>query len=316
MRCVFFGSPDFALGSLDALLASRHQVVGVVTQPDRPAGRGLKMEPPPVKKAAQALGLPIHQPEKVNCEETYQFLRSLRPDILAVVAYGGFLGAKLLQFCGKHCPVNVHPSLLPDLRGAAPVQWALLRGYRRTGVTTQCMVKEMDAGDILLQEEFSIDEQENGKELLARLSLEGGRLLVSTLDGLEAGTLQGKPQNHAQATFAPLLSKEAGLIRFQEYDAWKVHNQVRGLFPWPGAYAFINKKRVKVLRAALARKEQAMGAPGAFWFENERMLVACAEGVLEILELQPEGKRAMLPQEFESGMKGTAAPRRFETTGD
>jgi methionyl-tRNA formyltransferase len=315
VRCVFFGSPDFALGSLEALLASKHAVVGVITQPDRPAGRGLKLEPPPVKVAAQQRNLPICQPEKVNCEETYRFLEGLKPDILAVVAYGGFLGSKLLQFC-KPPPVNVHPSLLPDLRGAAPVQWALLRGYRRTGVTTQFMVKEMDAGDILVQEEFNVEEHENSQTLLKRLSLEGGRMLVKTLDGLEAGTLKPRPQNPARATFAPLLNKECGLVRFQESDAWKVHNQARGLYPWPGAFTFINKKRVKLLRTAMARKHQPMGSPGAYWLEGERMFVACADGVLEILELQIEGKRAMLPREFENGMKDSAAPRRFEATGD
>ena len=315
MRCVFFGSPEFALGSLDALLASRHEVVGVVTQPDRPAGRGLKLEPPPVKVRALSRGLPIHQPEKVNGEDTYRFLQTLRPDILAVVAYGGFLGEKLLQLC-RFPPVNVHPSLLPDLRGAAPVQWALLRGYRRTGVTTQFMAKAMDAGDVLLQEGFAVEEGDTSQSLLQRFSIEGGRMLVKTLDGLEAGTIQPRPQNHSQATFAPLLTKEHGLIRFGEADAWKIHNQVRGLFPWPGAYAFVNKKRVKVLRTAMARNESPLGAPGAWWMDGDRMLVACADGVLEILELQPEGKRPMLPKEFESGMKGTDAPRRFDASGE
>lgn len=315
MRCVFFGSPEFALGSLDALLSSRHEVVGIVTQPDRPAGRGLKLEPPPVKVRALARELPIHQPDKVNSDDTIRFLSTLRPDVLVVVAYGGFLGEKLLKFC-KLPPVNVHPSLLPDLRGAAPVQWALLRGYRRTGVTTQFMAKEMDAGDILLQEEFTVDEQETSQSLLQRFSQEGGKMIIRTLDGLEAGTLKPRPQNHSQATFAPLLTKEHGLIRFRETDAWRVHNQVRGLYPWPGAYAFVNKKRVKILRTAMARNDTPLGAPGSYWMDGGRMLVACIDGVLEILELQPEGKRPMLPQEFESGMKGTDAPRRFEANGD
>lgn len=315
MRCVFFGSPEFALGSFDALLASGHEVVGVVTQPDRPSGRGLKLEPPPVKVRALAVGLPIHQPEKVNSDDTIRFLTTLRPDVLTVVAYGGFLGEKLLKLC-RFPPVNVHPSLLPDLRGAAPVQWALLRGYRRTGVTTQFMVKEMDAGDVLLQEEFAVEETDTSQSLLQKFSVEGGRMLVNTLDGLEAGTITPKPQSHNQATFAPLLTKEHGLIKFAGTDAWKIHNQVRGLYPWPGAYAFVNKKRVKILRTALARKDTTLGAPGAWWMDGDRMLVATSDGVLEVLELQPEGKRPMLPREFESGIKGTDAPRRFEATGD
>lgn len=313
MRCVFFGSPEFALGSLEALLASRHDVVGIVTQPDRPSGRGLQLEPPPVKKRALPLGLPLFQPEKVNQQATYDFLDKLRPDILVVVAYGEFLGSRLLSFC-KFAPVNVHPSLLPDLRGAAPVQWALLRGYSKTGVTTQFMEKEMDAGDVLLQEEFPLSEADNARDLLARFSVEGGRLLVTTLDRLEAGTVSPRAQDSAKATFAPLLTKESGLLQFALNDAWTTHNQVRGLYPWPGAYGFINKKRVKVLRSAMARGESARGAPGAFWFQGERMFVACREGALELLEVQPEGKRAMLPREFENGMKG--APARFDTNGD
>jgi methionyl-tRNA formyltransferase len=208
----------------------------------------------------------------------------------------------------------VHPSLLPDLRGAAPVQWALLRGYRRTGVTTQFMAKEMDAGDVLLQEEFAVGENETAKDLLARFSVEGGRLLVKTLDGLEAGTLTPKAQNHSQATFAPLLEKGAGLVKFADTDAWAAHNQVRGLYPWPGAYAFVNKKRVKILRTAMARGEPHLGAPGAYWLAGERMFVACRDGVLELLELQPEGKRPMLPREFVNGMKGAEA--RFDPVGE
>lgn len=303
MRCVFFGSPEFALGSLEALLASKHQVVGVITQPDRPSGRGLKLEPPAVKKRALEANLPIHQPEKLNHESTYAFLDSLNPDILVVVAYGGFLGSKLLSYC-QYPPVNVHPSLLPDLRGAAPVPWALLRGHQKTGITTQYMVKEMDAGDVLLQEEHELNENDNARDLLARFSVDGGRLLVRTLDFIESGSINPRPQDPALATFAPLLTKEQGLLRFDANDAWTLHNQVRGLFPWPGAYTFVNKKRVKVLRSQMARSESSLGAAGSFWFREDRMFVACREGVLELLEVQPEGKKAQLPQEFANGMKG------------
>jgi methionyl-tRNA formyltransferase len=176
VKVVFFGSPEFAVASLEALLASHHQVVGVVTQPDRPAGRGLKLEPPAVKVLALKHNLPIHQPEKVNCQETYDFLDRLDPDILTVIAYGGFLGKKLLE-PRRFPPVNVHPSLLPDLRGAAPMQWALLRGYPATGVTTQFMVKEMDAGDVLLQTNDPIGEDENAAELQNRLKRRPGRRL-------------------------------------------------------------------------------------------------------------------------------------------
>jgi methionyl-tRNA formyltransferase len=308
VKCVFFGSPEFAVASLEALLSSEHKVLGVVTQPDRPAGRGMKLEPPAVKKLALARGLPILQPEKVNCEETYAFLERLGPEILAVVAYGGFLGKRLLSW-GKFPPVNVHPSLLPDLRGAAPMQWAVLRGYARTGVTTQFMVKDMDAGDVLLQVPADIGPDESSKELQDQLKEVGGALLVQTLTGLENGTIQPRPQNGAAATFAPLLSKEQGLARFSTETAETIHNQVRGLYPWPGAYAFHQGRRVKLLRSRRS-SEPPRGEPGSFWFQENRLFVACRSGCLELLEVQPEGKRALLPREFENGINDL--PHKFD----
>ncbi len=310
MRCVFFGSPDFAVASLDALLASHHQVVGVVTQPDRPAGRGLKLEPPAVKVRALEHNLPLFQPEKLNSQETYDFLSGLQPDILAVVAYGAFLGEKLLKLC-RFPPVNVHPSLLPELRGAAPMQWALLRGFASTGVSTQFMVREMDAGDVLLQVETPLGPNENGQELHERLKVVGGALLVKTLDGLESGHLQGRAQDASRATLAPLLTKEQGLIDFASHNAQTIHNQVRGLYPWPSAYTFLNKKRLKVLRTLASNANAGAKLPGEFWFQDHRLFVACRDGVLEVIELQPEGKRPILPKEFENGMKNS--PLRFDT---
>jgi methionyl-tRNA formyltransferase len=300
VRCVFFGSPEFAVASLEALLASSHEVLGVVTQPDRPAGRGMKLEPPAVKKLALARGLPVWQPEKVNSEETYSFLEKLSPEILVVVAYGGFLGKRLLAW-GKFPPVNVHPSLLPDLRGAAPMQWAVLRGYRATGVSTQFMVKEMDAGDVLLQVPAEVGPDETAKELQDRLKGVGGDLLVKTLSGLEDGSVAPRPQDGSKATFAPLLAKEQGLARFRSESAETIHNQVRGLYPWPGAYAFLGGKRVKLLRSRLS-PEPARGDPGDFWFLGDKMFVRCHPGTLELLELQPEGKRPVLPREFLNGI--------------
>lgn len=309
MRCVFFGSPDFAVASLEALLASSHEVVGVVSQPDRPAGRGLKLEPPAVKKLALRHQLPVLQPEKVNCEATYEFLGGLNPDILVVVAYGGFLGAKLLSFC-RFAPVNVHPSLLPDLRGAAPMQWAVLRGYKNTGVSTQFMVKEMDAGDVLLQVPAEIGPNESSKELQDRLRIVGGALLVKTLDGLADGSIRPKAQDGSKATFAPLLTKEQGLVRFDSADAAAIHNQIRGLYPWPGAYSHHQGKRVKLLRS-LASTEPNRGPAGGFWFSGERLFVNCRDHALELLEIQPEGKRPQLPREFSNGIQ--SLPQQFDT---
>lgn len=303
MRVVFFGSPDFAVASLEALLASKHEVIGVVTQPDRPAGRGLKLEAPAVKRAIEGKSIPLIQPEKVNSTETYQFLDELNPEILCVVAYGGFLGQKLLT--GRRFPpVNVHPSLLPDLRGAAPMQWALIRGYKKTGVTTQFMVREMDAGDVLLQVETPIDPNENAKDLHDRLRVVGGDLLVRTLDGLESGSVQPKPQDSQKATFAPLLTKEQGLVKWNSANAQNIHDLIRGLYPWPGAFTVLNKKRVKLLRSRVARHDGKNERPGSLQFRDGKLFVPCADGLLEILELQLEGKRAMLPVEFANGIKG------------
>jgi methionyl-tRNA formyltransferase len=218
------------------------------------------------------------------------------------VAYGGFLGEKLLNFCSQP-PVNVHPSLLPDLRGAAPMQWAVLKGYANTGVTTQFMVKAMDAGDVLLQVPATIGENETSQELQERLKKVGGALIVETLTAIENRTAQRKPQDDSKATLAPLLTKEQGLINFQ--NAQETHNQVRGLFPWPGAHTFLNKKRIKILSTRMPT-DKAKGNPGVFWFEGERLFVHCREGNLEILKLQPEGKPAILPREFENGIKAQA----------
>jgi methionyl-tRNA formyltransferase len=177
------------------------------------------------------------------------------------------------------------------------------------------MTKEMDAGDLLVQEEYPVSENDTAKDLLERFSSEGGRLLVRALDGLENGTLRARPQNHSQVTFAPLLTKENGLVRFAETDAWTTHNQIRGLYPWPGAYTYLGGKRVKILRAAMARGQPHLGAPGAFWMEGQKLFVACRDGVLELLELQPEGKRSQLPSEFLNGIKGADTSARFETEG-
>ena len=305
MKCVFFGSPEFGAASLRALLASHHQVLGVITQPDRPAGRGLKLEMPAVKKVALEHSLPIFQADKINTEETITWLKEKNPDVLVVVAFGAFLGEKLLRFC-KHPPINVHPSLLPDLRGAAPMQWSVLRGYKNTGVSTQFMAKAMDAGDILLQVNATIGANETSGELSERLKLVGGDLLVETLTKLERGEIQPKPQNQEAATFAPMLVKEQGLVKWNTLTVHEAHDLVRGLHPWPGAYATVAGKRVKLLRSAIPPEtvfRNAKLSPGEFYASGSSIFVRCKDVCLEILELQPEGKRPMLPREFVNGMK-------------
>jgi methionyl-tRNA formyltransferase len=174
----------------------------------------------------------------------------------------------------------------------------------------------MDAGDVLLQEEYPVGENENARDLFERFSAEGGKLLVKTLDAIEAGTVTPRTQNHAQATFAPMFAKEKGLVDFAAFDAWTAHNLVRGLYPWPGAYAFVAGKRVKLLRTLMARGQPHLGSPGSFWFKDGHMYVACREGVLEVLEVQPEGKRPLGPKEFENGLKGRDGAAKFVTVGE
>lgn len=318
MRIVFFGSPEFAVANLEAVLKSKHQVVGVITQPDRPAGRGMALSPSAVKKIALRENLPVFQPEKLNREETYAWLSALKPDLLVVVAYGEFLGERLLKFCSRP-PVNVHPSLLPDLRGAAPMQWALLRGYARSGVSTQFMVKEMDAGDVLLQEEFSISPDENAQELQDRLKPICGQLLVNTLDALETNAITPRPQDPTRVTFAPLLEKEAGLLRWKSETAAHLHNQVRGLFPWPSAFTFLGGKRCKILRSKVPLAQDAPqrdAAPGEFVFFGDAVFVRAKDSWLQVLELQPEGKRPLLPREFANGINNKNATMHFDEPGE
>jgi methionyl-tRNA formyltransferase len=318
MRVVFFGSPDFAVASLESLLASKHSVVGVITQPDRPAGRGLQLQASAVKIVAQKNSLPIFQPEKVNCEQTYTWLKSQSPDVLVVVAYGEFLGKTLLQFCAQP-PINVHPSLLPDLRGAAPMQWSLLRGYQNSGVTTQYMAKEMDAGDVLLQERCTIEPDENFQQLQDRLKIIGGRLLVKTLDLLEEKKLLPSPQDPTKVTFAPLLTKELGQIQWSTFSAQHIHNQVRGLFPWPSAFTFFQSKRCKILRSRIPRPEdcpQRQADAGEFFAFGDALFVKTIDSWLEILSIQPEGKRSLLPREFCNGIGGSHVAMRFTDSGE
>lgn len=317
MRVVFLGSPDFAVASLAELLKSSHEVVGVVSQPDRPAGRGLSLKAPAVKTFALEHGIEVLQPETVNTPEALDWIRSKRPDILAVVAYGEFLKKAVREIC-SFAPVNVHPSLLPDLRGAAPIQWALIRGYKISGVTTQFMVAKMDAGDVLLQEETEIGADESSADLFARLAPAGGRLLVETLDGLQAGKIQPRPQDESKATLAPLLDKALGEIHWEK-SALEIHNLVRGTSPWPGAHTKLAAQKIKILKTKVVAASEApprQGKPGEFTLFGENLLVATGSGWLSVESLQPEGKRALLPPEFVNGIKGrqdTNVPFQFGT---
>jgi methionyl-tRNA formyltransferase len=299
MRIVFMGTPEFAVPSLDALLKSEDQVIGVVTQPDRPKGRGQHLAPSPVKVVAQRERIPILQPAKMKDAGFLAALSTWRPDVIAVAAFGRILPPVILSLPPLGC-INVHGSLLPKYRGAGPIQWALINGENETGITTMLMDEGMDTGAMLLQEKIAIRLDDTAGSLSPRLAELGGRLLVATLAQLKAGTLVPRPQDHTQATLAPLLKKEDGMIDWA-MPAIAIANRIRGLTPWPGAYTFADTERWTIYRA-LALNETVMQPPGQVTaVKKDAIHVATGQGILAILELQPANGRRMPTAQYLSG---------------
>ncbi|MGI6656815.1 MAG: methionyl-tRNA formyltransferase [Desulfobulbus sp.] len=291
LRIVFMGTPDFAAASLQALLDGPDRVVAVVCQPDRPRGRSRTPAPPPVKTLAEAHALPVLQPESVRTTEFLDALRSHEPDLLAVAAYGRILPPPLLSLAPLGA-INVHASLLPRLRGAAPIQWAIINGDSETGITIMQMNEGMDTGDILLTETVPIGPEETAGELFARLAPLGGATLLRAIDGLKAGRLAPQPQDHGAATMAPMLNKAMGRIDWS-LPAERIHCLIRGLDPWPSAYGSLAGKRCLFFRPELvARTTDA--PPGTICqADAQGLLVATGNGCLRIREIQPEGKKRM-----------------------
>ncbi len=301
MRLVFFGTPEFAVPSLEALVAAGHQILAVITQPDRPAGRGCKLAPPPVRTAVLRLGLPVHQPEHIRRPEFVQWLRELGPEAMVVVGYGKIIPQSIIDI-PPHGIVNLHASLLPKYRGAAPIEWAMAHGETRTGVTTMLIDAGLDTGDILLQRETCIGEEETAVELRIRLAVMGAELLVETLRGLEAGKILPRPQDHSQATLAPMLRKEDGRIDWN-WTATQIANRVRAFVPWPGTYSWLHGKLLHIWRARPAAVS-ASGPPGSLHVGKGQLWVSCgAATMLEIFELQLEGRRRLCAAEFLRGMR-------------
>ncbi len=287
MKLVFMGTPDFAVPCLTALQEAGHEIAAVFTQPDKPKGRGYALTPPPVKEKALSYGLPVCQPATVRDGEAEALLREIGPDAVAVVAYGKILPPALLEIPRYGC-INVHASLLPRHRGASPIQWAIVCGDEKTGVTTMQMAEGMDTGDILEQAETPIDPDETAESLHDRLSHMGAKLLVQTLQDL--GTVVPEKQEEALATKAPLIRKEMGQMNFAKTAA-ELHNLARGFYPWPGAYTTLGGKRLKVLETRLAAGD---GAPGEVLCAEGRLTVACGEHTaLELVRVQLEGKKPM-----------------------
>lgn len=313
MRVAFFGTPDFAVPSLRALVAADHEVGLVVTQPDRPAGRGYRLVPSPVKETAQTLALPVVQPESVSAPEFLGALRALAPEACVVVAFGQKITPELLSLAPFGW-VNVHASLLPRWRGAAPVVRAILAGDEVTGVTTMYLDTGWDTGDMILRRRVAIDPEVDAGTLTARLAREGAALLVETMDQIQRGVAPRIPQPEAEATVAPRVRPEEGAIDW-ERSAGELHNLVRGLSPSPGAFTFWRGKRLKVRKARVApdgaEKASAQGScgPGAIIATGEGLVVACGAGALELLSVQLEGGKALGGGEFLRGQRPEAGER-------
>jgi methionyl-tRNA formyltransferase len=307
LRLIFLGTPEFAVPTLERIVGACHQLLTVVTQPDRPAGRGQRLAPSPVKELAGRLGLPIFQPERVRRPEAVEHLRALNAEAMVVVGYGQIIPQSVIDLVPLGI-INVHASLLPKYRGAAPIQWAVVNGETRTGVTTIRIDAGLDTGDMLLKAETEIGPEENAIELGRRLAPMGAGLLVETLDGLARGTIVPQPQETAEATLAPILKKEDGLIDWRQ-PAQAIHNRVRGLQPWPGAYT---RFRGQSLHIWQSRVKGESCAPPARLEGVKSPSVCCGSGSLELVEVQLEGRKRMTAPDFANGQRLTG----IEMLGD
>ena len=291
------GTPDIAATCLKKIIADGFEVVGCYTQPDRPKGRGMKMVFSPVKEVAIAQGIPVFQPENFRDEETVRQLRELNPDVCAVVAYGRILPQRVLDIPAKGC-INIHASLLPQYRGSAPYQWAVLDGLAETGVSAQYMKLQMDAGDVIAVAKTPIGPDETAGELLDRLAVLGADLLSNTLRSVEAGTAEAKPQDESQVSFAPMLDKSMCPIDWSK-TARQIHNQVRGLHPWPVATMELKGQKFKVHATAVV---EGKGQPGEILgLTKTGLVIACGEGAVEIRFLQAEGGKRMAAPDYFRG---------------
>ena len=296
MRIVFMGTPDFAVPCLKALIEDKNEIVGVFTQPDKPKGRGYTLTPPPVKVTALENNIDVFQPQTLKDGTALEILKKLNPEMIVVVAYGKILPKEIIDLPKYGC-INVHASLLPEYRGAAPIQWAVLDGKKKTGVTAMYMDVGLDTGDMLMKSETEIGENETADELHDRLSVLGSELIVKVVHSALDGTLTREKQDDSKSCYAKMLTKEMSKIDFSK-SAQEVHNQVRGLNSWPSASAVLNGKRVKIHRTLIA---DGKGESGQV-LSLSPFIVACGEGAVEITELQPEGKKRMSAQSFINGL--------------
>ena len=300
MKIIFMGTPDFSVGTMEALMEAGHEVVLAVTQPDKPKGRRKVLQCSPVKEAALAHGVPVYQPRRVREPECVEYLRSFAPDMIVVVAFGQILTREILEL-PRYCCVNVHASLLPKYRGAAPIQWAILNGETVTGVTTMRMDEGIDTGDMIARTELALAPDETGGSLFDRLAVAGAALCVETVAAIQAGTATYTPQNHAEATYTTMIKKQMGEIDFTK-SAREIERLVRGLNPWPSAYTHLGDKTLKIWKASVIgqdsadeqRADKAVCEPGTIiHVSKDSITVQTGQGALSLEEVQLEGKKRM-----------------------
>lgn len=299
LRIIFMGTPDFAVSTLEALLAGPDQVVAVVSQPDRKKGRGKKLSPTPVKETAMAAGIPVLQPTKIKTDQFKEELAAYKPDVIIVAAYGRILPKHLLELAPYGC-INVHGSILPKYRGAAPIQWAVINGDKEAGVSIMQMDEGMDTGDILHISTITPDENETAGSLFWKLAELGGKALLETLETLKQGKLTPIQQDHEQASHAPMLTKEDGHIDWQQ-SAQSIHSRIRGLDPWPSAYCFLNEKRFRLFAPEIVHMDTDRPAGTVIHADKSGLLVATGFNCINIQEIQPEGKKRMPVEAYING---------------
>lgn len=299
MKVIFMGTPDFSVGTLEALIAAGHEVMLAVTQPDKPKGRGKSMQYPPVKEAALAHGIEVYQPKRIREPECVEYLKKYEADIFVVVAFGQILTKEILEMPKYGC-INVHASLLPKYRGAAPIQWAVINGEKVTGVTTMRMDEGIDTGDMILKEEVVLDKEETGGSLFDRLAKKGADLCVKTLTAIEEGTATYIPQKHEEATHTSMIKKQLGEMDWTK-PAQELECLVRGLNPWPSAYTHLNGKTLKIWKSSVLEKETGKES-GTIEVGKNTIAVQTGKGMLQLEEIQLEGKKRMQTDAFLRGV--------------
>jgi methionyl-tRNA formyltransferase len=304
VKLVYCGTPQFAVPALEALIAAGHEIPLVVTQPDRPVGRAQEMHAPPVKQTAMAAGIPVMQPDKIrNNQEFRARLEAIAPHAIVVVAYGRIIPPWMLELPRLGC-INLHASLLPKYRGAAPIQWAVAMGETVTGNTTMLLEEGLDTGPILMQQTLAIAPEQTAADLFDVLAVQGAPLMVETLAGLDAGTITPRAQDHALATLAPILTREDGRMDFAARTAAELVNRWRGFQPWPGAFTAFDGKKLIVHCMRVASGVDDIAEPGALCVRDKRMLVGCAQNTwLEFEEVQLEGKKRIAAADFLRGLQ-------------